>query len=112
MFDLFNKVLEEKNIITHKGSIIDATFVTVDKRHTTKDDNQNLKDGVELEDFNKKREERLEKGEITSRNNVVAQTDMDARWTKKNDDSYFGYKDHIKCDSDSKIITDFSVTDA
>jgi hypothetical protein len=36
--------LEVVNIIAHKGSIIDATFVTVDKRHTTKDDNQNLKD--------------------------------------------------------------------
>ncbi|MDR0373511.1 MAG: transposase [Nitrososphaerota archaeon] len=36
LFDTFNKILEEKGIITHKGSIIDATFVTVPKRHTTK----------------------------------------------------------------------------
>ncbi|MDR1993936.1 MAG: hypothetical protein LBQ98_10690 [Nitrososphaerota archaeon] len=31
---------------------------------------------------------------------------------KKGDDSFFGYKDHVKCDSDSKIITNFSVVDA
>ena len=38
--------------------------------------------------------------------------DFDARWTKKNNESFFGYKDHVKCDKDSKIITDFTVTDA
>jgi hypothetical protein len=35
LFDTFNKLLEEKDIITHKGSIVDATFATVPKRHTT-----------------------------------------------------------------------------
>ena len=29
LFDLFNEMLEEQGIITHKGSIIDANFVTV-----------------------------------------------------------------------------------
>ena len=37
---------------------------------------------------------------------------MDAHWTKKGEESFFGYKNHVKCDSDSKIITGFSVTDA
>ncbi|GHV29848.1 hypothetical protein FACS1894167_09730 [Synergistales bacterium] len=44
--------------------------------------------------------------------NVEAQMDFDARWTKKGGDSIFGCKDHVKCDAGSKIITDFSVTDA
>ena len=42
----------------------------------------------------------------------MAQTDLDARWTKKGDESFFGYKNHVKCDSDIKIIVAFSVTDA
>jgi IS5 family transposase len=112
LFDLFNATLEEKGIITHKGSIIDATFVTVPKRHTTKKDNEHLKVGEGLEDLPMKSAERLERGEIKDEGNVMAQMDMDARWAKKNDESFFGYKDHVKCDSESKIITEFSVTDA
>ena len=115
LFDLFNKMLEEKDIITHKGSIIDATFVTVPKRHTTKTDNERLKAGktvAELKDLSEKSDERLLNGEIKSAKNVESQMDFDARWTKKGGESFFGYKDHVKCDSDSKIITDFSVTDA
>ena len=105
-------MLEEQGIITHKGSIIDATFVTVPKRHTTKTDNEHLKSGEDLEDLPAKSAERLANGEIKNTENVEAQMDMDARWAKKGDESFFGYKDHVKCDSDSKIITNFSVTDA
>jgi len=112
LFDTFNKLLEEKGIITHKGSIVDATFVTVPIRHTTKKDDEHLKKGEELEDLPAKCAERIEKSEVKSQDNVVAQTDVDARWTKKGEESFFGYKNHVKCDSDSKIITAFSVTDA
>jgi len=112
LFDLFNKKLEEQGIITHKGSIIDASFVTVDKRHTTKNDNEHLKNGEELEDLPAKCSERIKDGEIKSADNVLNQMDTDARWAKKGDESFFGYKDHVKCDADSKIIVDFSVTDA
>lgn len=112
LFDLFNEMLEEQGIITHKGSIIDATFVTVPKRHTTKTDNEHLKSDEELEDLPAKSAERQANGEIKNAENLKAQMDMDARWTKKGEESFFGYKDHVKCDSDSKIITDFSVTDA
>jgi len=37
---------------------------------------------------------------------------MDARWTKKNNETHYGYKDHVKVDSDSKIIVEYEVTDA
>jgi IS5 family transposase len=112
LFEKFNAMLEEKGIITHKGSLVDASFVTVPKRHTTKKDNEHLKADEDLEDLDAKCAERLGKGEIKSADNVFAQTDFDARWAKKGDESFFGYKDHVKCDSDSKIITGFSVTDA
>jgi len=115
LFELFNEKLEEEGIITRNGSIVDATFVTVPIRHTTKDDNNSLKEGKgaeELVDFQKKCAERKRNDEIKDRKNVESQMDFDARWTKKGDDSFFGYKDHVKCDSDSKIITGFSVTDA
>lgn len=112
LFDTFNLLLEEKGIITHKGSIVDATFVTVPVRHTTKKDDKCLKNGEELKDLPVKCAKRLENGEIKNKDNVVAQMDLDARWTKKGSDSFFGYKDHVKCDSESKIIIDYCVTDA
>ena len=51
-------------------------------------------------------------GEVKRQDNVLAQTDVDVRWAKKCGESFFGYKNHVKCDSDSEIITGFSVTDA
>lgn len=38
--------------------------------------------------------------------------DIDARWAKKNNETFFGYKDHVKCDADSKLITNYEVTAA
>jgi len=112
LFELFNETLKQKGIITHEGSIIDASFVTVNKRHTTKKDDESLKEDDLPHDLLDKCAQRLEKGEIKDIKNVLRQIDKDARWTKKNDESFFGYKDHVKCDKKSKIITDFSVTDA
>ncbi len=40
------------------------------------------------------------------------QRDTDATWTKKGDETHFGYKDHVKVDKDSKLITKFAVTTA
>ena len=34
------------------------------------------------------------------------------KWTNKNNETHFGYKDHVKCDADSKLITNYSVTGA
>ena len=44
--------------------------------------------------------------------NTLAQKDTDARWAKKNNETHFSYKDHVKCDADSKLIINYAVTDA
>jgi IS5 family transposase len=38
--------------------------------------------------------------------------DIDARWTKKNNEKFYGYKNHAKVDSKSKFINTFVVTSA
>ena len=38
--------------------------------------------------------------------------DIDALWTKKNVEKYYGYKNHAKVDCKSKFINTFVVTDA
>jgi IS5 family transposase len=112
LFRMLNNMFEEQNLVTHEGSIIDATFVTVPKRHTSKKDDEALKNKEEPKVLLEKTEKREEKKEIKSQNNVLSQMDTDARWTKKRNESFFGYKNHVKCDSRSKLITSFAVTDA
>ena len=97
LFALFTRELETRGIITHKGTIVDATFVDVPKQRNTREENKQVKEGEVPGDWSE---------------NKRWQKDTDARWTKKNNEVHFGYKDHVKVDADSKIITDYDVTGA
>ena len=101
LFDLFNAKLEAEGLITHKGTIIDATFVEVPKQRNKREENKEIKAGKVPEEWQKS-EQRAK----------LSQKDTDARWAKKNEETHYGYKDHVKCDAESKLITDYSVTDA
>ena len=99
LFDMFAALMEQVGVITREGSIVDASFVDVPKQRNNRDENKKIKegDGEELWQDNE---------------NKRCQKDIDARWTEKNGEKHFGYKDHVKVNSDSKMIVDFSVTDA
>ena len=99
LFDLFLKELKNLNLVVSEGKIIDASFVEVPRQRNKKEENDQIKNG----DIPKSFDENI---------NKKAQKDTDARWTQKNNVNYFGYKNHIKIDSKSKIITKFKVTDA
>ena len=66
-------------------------------QHNSRDENKQIKNGEVHEEWKDNSHE-------------MAQKDTDARWTKKGDETHYGYKDHAKVDSDSKLITDYSVT--
>ena len=100
LFKIFNEALESAGIIANEGKIIDASFVEVPRQRNNRDDNKHIKEtGTAPKDWKKNP-------------NKLAQKDVNARWTKKNNTTYFGYKNHVKTDSKSKIITDYTVTDA
>ena len=99
LFDMFAALMEQVGVITREGSIVDASFVDVPKQRNNRDENKKIKEG-DGEDLWQDNE------------NKRCQKDIDARWTEKNGEKHFGYKDHVKVDSDSKMIVDFSVTDA
>ena len=101
LFDLFDKELRNKRLILNKGFIIDASFVEVPIQRNTREENAVIKEGKCPEEWT--RDENA---------NKLAQKDLDARWTQKNDENYYGYKDHVKVDAGSKLITDYTVTDA
>ena len=42
----------------------------------------------------------------------LSQKDLDARWTKMNEQSFYGYKNHVSADAETVIITDYAVTHA
>lgn len=42
----------------------------------------------------------------------LALKDIQARWTKKSNESFYGYKDHVNMDRNTKLITAWEVTSA
>ena len=99
IFDLFIKELEKLGLVVNEGKIIDASFIEVPKQRNTKDENKQIKNGETPKSFDENP-------------NKKQQKDTDARWTQKNNINYFGYKNHIKIDAKSKIITKYEVTSA
>ena len=99
LFDLFKTKLEELGLIVHEGKIVDASFVEVPKQRNTKEENKQIKDGEVPQAWKENK-------------NKIEQKDTDARWTKKNDVAYYGYKNHVKCEQKNKFITGYTVTDA
>ena len=103
LFNLFEKMMEEIGVITRTGSLVDASFVDAPRQRNNREDNKTIKEGEIPEEW---------KAGTPKANHKMSQKDTDARWTKKNNETHFGYKDHVKVDNESKMIIDFSVTDA
>ena len=99
LFDLFLKELETLGLVVNEGKIIDASFVEVPRQRNSRDDNKQIKNN-EIPEAWKNNPRKL------------SQKDTDARWTKKNNQTFFGYKNHVKTDSKSKIICKYKVTGA
>jgi IS5 family transposase len=96
LFLQVNKQLESHGLIMKKGSMVDASFAKVPIQRNTPEENEQLKNG-ETPDWDE---------------NKMRQKDTDAEWTKKGGQSHYGYKQHIKADVGSKLITNFEVTTA
>ena len=101
LFYRFYKELEKKRIIANKGIIVDATFSEVRQQRNSREENEEIKEGKVPEEWQKEENEAK-----------LRQKDTDARWTKKNGQSHYGYKNHIKVDAKSKIIKGYTVTSA
>jgi len=99
LFAQFESYLQGYGYQAKGGQILDATMVPVPKQHISKED-----------------KEQLAKGEIPQNwqenPHCLSQRDTDARWTKKNNVSHFGYKDHISVDVEYGFVRAYSVTDA
>ena len=86
-------------MFTRKGQMVDATFVAVARPRNSREEYAKIKAGEVPEEWRDQPEK-------------ARQKDVDARWTMKNGQRYYGYKNHVKVDSKSKLIEDYTVTAA
>ena len=103
LFKRFHEQLAAKGLAAKGGQMVDATFIEVPKSRNGREDNAKLKAGEIPEDWKK---------EDAATVNKVRQKDTDARWTKKNNETHFGFKNHVNVDAEHKMIREFEVTAA
>ena len=100
LFEQFDAFLRENGFAACKGQIVDASIVQTPRQRNTREENARIKagDADEVKEAWPEAKRR--------------QKDTDARWTKKNNKSYFGYKNHIQADVKHKFVRDYDVTAA
>ncbi len=103
LFMRFDEQLAARGLIAKGGQMIDATFVEVPKSRNRREDNAKLKAGEIPEGWDK---------DDAATKHMRCQKDTDARWTKKNHETHFGYKNHINADARNKLIRAYAVTAA
>jgi transposase, IS5 family len=99
MFATFNQFLERCGYAAQEGQIIDATLVPVPIQRNHRDENKQTKAGEIPSEWEENRHK-------------LSQKDIDARWTKKNGERHFGYKNHVNIDAEYGFIRNHSVSDA
>ena len=97
LFDRFESLLVEQGFEARRGQMVDATIVNVPIQHNGKEENKQIKSGETPEDWSESQRR---------------QKDTDARFTKKRNKSFYGYKNHANVDVEHKLIRDYDVTDA
>lgn len=76
-FRKFDSFLRDNGFQARKGQIIDTSIVNAPKQRNSCDENKKIKQGEIPADCSQTKK---------------SQKDIDARWTKKNGKSFFGYK--------------------
>lgn len=99
IFSQFGQYLESKGLIMNEGKMVDASFTIAPRQRNTREENKKIKEGKGDELWN-------------DRPNKKKHKDIDARWTKKNNETFYGYKNHAKVDTKSKFIDTYVVTAA
>jgi len=100
LFKCFNETLDAAGVFANKGKMVDASFVEAPRQRNTHEENKHIKEtGTAPKEWGVKPHK-------------LSQKDVDARWTKKNNTVFYGYKNHIKADTKTKLIEEYIVTDA
>ena len=101
LFERFHEQLAKQGYIAKAGQMIDATFIEVPRQRNRREENVQIKAGETPPEW---KEETAE--------SKLRQKDLDARWTKKNNENHYGYKNHINADQEHKLVHSYKITDA
>lgn len=99
LFALFDGQWRAHGWLAQPGKLVDASFVDVPRQRNTREENATIKAGGTPAAWAEQPAKQRQK-------------DVDARWTKKNDERHSGDKNHVKADAKSKLIEQDAVTDA
>ena len=100
LFETFSAKLDAAGVFANEGKMVDASFVEVPRQRNNREENTHIKKTSTAPEAWK------------DKPNKLSQKDIDARWTKKNFVTFFGYKNHVKSDTKTKLIKTYLVTDA
>lgn len=100
LFKFFNETLDAAGVFANEGKMVDASFVEAPRQRNTREENKHIK------------ETGTAPNEWRVKPHKLSQKDVDAKWTKKNNTVFYGYKNHIKADTKTKLIEEYIVTDA
>jgi len=89
LFDMFVRKMDAIGIMTRKGSLVNASFAEAPRQRNSHDENKTIKESKVPDEW---------KGDDKKSMNKLVQKDTDARWTKKREETHYGYKNHIKVD--------------
>lgn len=99
LFMEFKNHLASTGLIFNEGQLVDASFTIAPRQRNTREENEKIKNGQGDDLWNNHPHKKRHK-------------DIDARWTKKNNETFYGYKNHAKVDTKSKFVNTYVVTDA
>jgi IS5 family transposase len=99
LFEAFNRQLVQRGLLVKEGVMVDATFVEVPRQRNSRADNATIKQGETPKAWLKQPRK-------------LAQKDLDGRWAKKNNQLFYGYKNHIKMRAKIKFIKAYVATPA
>ncbi len=99
LFKTFYAHLRTLGLVVSEGKMIDASFVVCPRQRNTREENKAIKAG---------------KGDGLWQDNPHKKShkDTDARWTKKGNETFYGYKNHAKVCVKTKLITGYDTTPA
>jgi IS5 family transposase len=101
LFARFDEQLALRGYVAKAGQMIDATCVEAPRQRNTRAENATLKAGEIPAGWDDPQQAAQRR-----------QKDTDARWTKQNDETHYGYKNHINADAATKLIQGYVVTPA
>jgi IS5 family transposase len=101
LFARFDEQLARRGYVAKAGQMIDATCVEAPRQRNSRAENAKIKAGEIPAGWD-------DPAQAAKRR----QKDTDARWTKKNDENHYGYKNHLNADAATQLIQDYAITPA